>query len=462
MCVPVFAILYRTATTRQPHMTTQRRNDWAIKRVEDRKKLEPDHDPYWLTLSRGRALGYRKMPSGHASWIARWTEPEITNGSRKKYIMKTLAPSEGTRAAAEFDEASTLAGLFFAECAKNWDRRSDKSEWVEIETVADAVRQLYISYLRSTKGNEQADRANRMFATVLYGTPYGNRKLRDLREHHTQQWVLDLVTPTRKAQTANRIYRQFRAAMKFAKVDRAAWIDVAQFPATDGRRNAFLKPEQLEAILAACERVKGAEERAADEELRHCTPDLANFIRAVNITGARPGEVAKAKVKDFDPLTGTLVLTSSKNKRGVAKPRDFYVTAEADLAFFKRMAKDKLPAASLMTRADGSSWLYSGGRMDGKPRTIQWCTGLRAAIRDANKHLPREYRIPVPTEQNGRTTMYTNRHTAITNMLDAGIEMFAVTDVVGTSEAMLRKHYDQNRKNRVREQMKLRDKVGGL
>lgn len=438
----------------------ERRNDWAIKRVEDRRKLEANHDPYWLTLSKGRAVGYRKLASGHTSWIARWTEPELTNGTRRKYVTKTLPVA--VRGSSEFDEAVRLADAFFAEAEKNWDRRTNKAERTDIETVADAVRLLYIPFLRSTKGVEAARRADRNFGKVLYDTAYGKRRLVDLREHHTQQWVLSLVTADRKPQSANRLYRQFRAAMKFAKVDRAAWQDVAQFPASDGRRNAMLKPEQLAAILEACERRKTADELAADEELRQCTPDLANFIRAVNITGARPGEMAKAKVKDFDPVAGTLVLVSSKNKKGIAKPREFYLTGPKELAFFKRMAVDKLPTAQLMTRSDGSSWLYTGGKMDGKPRTAQWCAGLRAAIAEANKHLRQDYRIPVPAEQSGRTTMYTNRHTAITNMLDAGIEMFAVTDVVGTSEAMLRKHYDQHRKNRVREQMKLRVKVGAL
>lgn len=445
-------------------MSTQqtRRNDWVIRQVRDREKLAARHDPYWQSLSKGKALGYRKLASGHMSWLGRWTEPEQTDATRKKYIIKTLTLPENTKYADEYNIASDLAAAFFAECQKNWDRRTDKARRTDVETVEDAVRLLYIPWLRVEKGADAAERADRRFARVLYGSTFGQRNLSDLKEHHTQQWVLSLVTPTRKPQSANRIYRQFRAAMKIAKVDRAVWQDVPRFAAEDGRRNAFLKPKQIAEILTACERTKDQEELAADPELMYCNHDLANFVRAEMITAARPNEIAKLKVRDFDAVSGIVTLGSRKNNLGVARTRDFYLTNRAELDFFKRMAKDKLPAAPLLIRADGTSWLYEGGKMHGHPRAVEWSAGLRAAIRDANKHLSKEYQIRIPDEQAGRTTMYTFRHTTITNMLDAGIEMFAVTDVVGTSEAMLRKHYDQNRKNRVREQMKLRGALSGL
>ena len=43
-----------------------------------REALAPRREPYWQKLSKGRYLGIRKLPSGHAAWIARYRDDEGT------------------------------------------------------------------------------------------------------------------------------------------------------------------------------------------------------------------------------------------------------------------------------------------------------------------------------------------------------------------------------------------------
>lgn len=79
-------------------------------------------------------------------------------------------------------------------------------------------------------------------------------------------------------------------------------------------------------------------------------------------------------------------------------------------------------------------------------------------MRDANKQLPKELRIPVPDEQAGRTTVYTLRHTATAEYLDNGAEVSAVAFAIGDSEGIMRQRYHQNRKERIRKELMKRAK----
>jgi integrase len=436
------------------------RRHYQLKEVRSsdaRRRLEPRREPYWVSLGTGRAIGVRKLAekgTDGGSWVARSTEPSASSGKRPKYAQESL----GSVTELDWDKAYNDALQYFKRAEREWKNQLHGMPLDALDTVQDALRQ-YIANLRAKKGDEAADRAAGKFKATIDDTPFGRLPLDDLHASHVNKWLLGLTEDgTRRGRTANRIFRQFKAAMNFVKgLNRLesdnAWKNVKEFTDPNGRRNAYLKPEQIKAILASCRRHKDAREELTDPDMRYCNADLAVFMRACLITGARPGELAKARVQDLDVVSGTLTLVSSKNKDGKAKPREFYLTNPRDLAFFTALTKNKLPQAQLITRENATSWVYSGGKMDGVPRRREWSAGLRAAVRDANKNLEKELRIPVPDEQSGRTTMYTARHTAITQMLDSGVEMFAVTDSVGTSDQMIKEHYDQRRKQRVREEL---------
>ena len=95
---------------------------------------------------------------------------------------------------------------------------------------------------------------------------------------------------------------------------------------------------------------------------------------------------------------------------------------------FKQQAKDKLPSAYLFLRADGYPW---GKSHQHRP------------FRDACKigKLPREF-IP-----------YSLRHYFISRALLAGVNVHALAKNVGTSPAMITKHYGKFIRADVREML---------
>lgn len=167
---------------------------------------------------------------------------------------------------------------------------------------------------------------------------------------------------------ANRLFRQLAAALSYAKSGGAigsdeAWKQVGQFPVKDGRRPSYLSVVQRRAILTACEREKTSQELAEDraagrKELLYCTKDLADLLRGYFYTGARPGELARARVRDFSVRETKITLTSAKNKKGEARPRDFYLYEPDAVRAFERVWNE------LITRLRGDSWKLTDKALD--------------------------------------------------------------------------------------------------
>ena len=128
-----------------------------------------------------------------------------------------------------------------------------------------------------------------------------------------------------------------------------------------------------------------------------------------------------ARARDLDPTNGTLHLD------GKTGPRDCYLSDDA-LAFFKNLARTKLPDAYLLIRDDGEPW---GRSHQARP--------MREAVRAAR--LPRD------------AVFYSLRHYHISKALLAGVPAQIVAENAGTSIRMLEKHYGKFLKADRREMM---------
>jgi integrase len=423
-----------------------------IEKAGARERLEARGEPHWKSLGERKALGFRKSPTGPGTWIARWTEPaRQLERKRPAYRFKPLGDVQSVT----YGEAVNAAMEFFPEAERAYRYRQLGTPIEDVKTIEEACRQ-YVANLQVEKDKEAAERAASKFASTIYARPFGQIKLADLDALHVEQWRNSLRTGTCGPNSVNRIFRQFKAAMNHIKsvhrgiqCDSDAWRSVKQLQAKPPAHNVYLTIEHRRLLLGICDRIKTPQELKADPELVECNAALGNLMRAMMYTGARPKELVTAKVADLDLRTGTLRLISSKNKTGEARPREFFLDEPASLAFFKKMAKDKLPTAPLLFRADGNSWVR--GTAD-KPRIArkEWADGFRAAVRLANKNLKGSDRIPP------NTRLYTMRHTVITDLLNSGIESVAVETVVGTRAQMIKQHYYKLVRDKLSEKLKRR------
>lgn len=366
-----------------------------LSKVGERDKLKATREPHWQRLRAGCFLGFRpsKVGGKGGNWIARAYDQD-----GGKYRLKALGDF-GTLAGNEIFAAAKKAAEAFAELVETGGQVSAK-----IETVADACEEY-------AKGRPEADKR---FDRHVYSDPIAKVKLDKLRRRHVAEWRKRLeekpalvsrrkkgeaITRDRAASSVNRDMAVLRAALskvliKGAPNSEAAWQEALKaVPNADGRRTLYLDRNQRRALLEKID------------------AEAAPFVRALCLLPLRPGALAALKAGDFDKRTAEL--TIGKDKTG--KARRIQLPAEA-AALLAAQAKNKLPAASLFMRANGTAW-----------NKDSWKLPIAAAVKAAG----------LPSE----ATAYTLRHSTITDLVSAGLPLLTIAQISGTSAEMIERHY---------------------
>lgn len=357
----------------------------AIDSKTKRAQLAPRREPYWSPLQKGAAVGFRKLENGTGTWIARWRDDE----GKQKY-----------RALGEFDDFDVAA-----KAAREWVENCEQGAKTGVTTVKE-VCEDYVKALRTEGRHDTAKDAEGRFTRLVYGAPLARLPIDKLRATSVRKWLnsqieddedADEEDVRRSKDSANRNLATLKAALNRALQQRlvatdAGWATVQKFPKVGARRkDAFLSMEQRKALLAAC------------------PEDLALFVKAALLTGARPGELATLNAGDFDKRLGALTLTGKTGRRTVA-------ISSAAVAFFIEAGKNKLPAAPMLATSYGQRWDKDA-----------WKKIFKAAVESA--------KLP------GAVVMYSLRHTAISEMILAGMDSFIVAKLAGTSVAMIEANY---------------------
>lgn len=361
-----------------------------IHKVRIRTALAARREPYWgPMIAKGRTVGFRKLGSG--TWIARLRDEDGVD----RY--KALG-----QASAQFDYEDAKAA------ALKWFATFDAGVSDDVITVAAACRE-YVDDRRREKGESTAHDALKRFERTVYDTPFGSLALTKLRTPRIKAWRdgLSLSKPS-----ADRTLTTLKAALNLAVANRRVhpgaareWGDVKPYGAKAGkRRDLFLDLRQRRALLAAS------------------TGAVRDLMEAVMLTGARAGELVKARLNQFDARTGSMTFIGKTGRRDVP-------LSPAATTVFKRVSASKLPTAYLFTRDDGKPWAHS-----------DWDELVRAAADAA--------RVPVPEGSKDEpgllpkgVCLYTLRHSFITQAITDGMSTLDVARLAGTSVVMIEKHY---------------------
>lgn len=382
--------------------------------VRKREELEPRREPYWRSLGSGRFVGYRRTADG-GSWVAR----AYDSGERKQSY-KALSEVNKLPPADQYSAA--------VKAARAWFDHVDVGGSNEVITVRRAC-ELYAEHIRRKKGDRAAEDAIGRFRRHVDGDQIANIELPKLTSRHVAAWRQRLkekpatmpkrgkrcrvktkqpVRP-RSESSINRDIVALRAALNLAKHDNfvttdAAWrTKLEATPGADRRRDLYLDRNQRRALIAAL------------------PDDCAAFVRGLAVLPLRPGALAALTVGDFGSRQGVLRIGKDKAGEGRMIP-----LPEATAELLRQQSKGKLPTAPLFARWDGRKWDKDA-----------WKLPIRRAV--AAAELPPE------------TTAYTLRHSSITDLVDAGLDLFTVAALSGTSVAMIEKHYGHVKQERARE-----------
>jgi integrase len=364
----------------------------AIKSVADRKRLPPRREPYWDRVETGCYLGYRKLEDSTGTWVARWRSDE---GAQKYHALGSLP---------DYDSAARLAREWFAQC---------QGGSTEVIDVAEACRR-YVEDRKQEKGESTSRDAEGRFKRLVYGRPFGRIKLSALRTAHVTDWRNAQVqvdteeeeddpdAKRRAKDSANRNLATLKAALNLAyrmglASTTAQWDRVEAFKGVGKRRDVSLTVVDRKKLIAAA------------------SHDLKPFLRAMLLTGCRPGELAGATVGDLDPV-GLLTVTGKTGRRTVPVSPDAF-------ELLLKCADDR-PVEEPLFTCDGVVWTR-----------FEWRDALQEARAAAG--LP------------DNVVMYSLRHVAISEMLVSGIDPMTVAKIAGTSVEMISRHYGHLIKDKI-------------
>jgi integrase len=385
-----------------------KREKLPIRYKADRERLEPRREPYWDPLDPGTAVGFRCTgPDGRGTWIARLRTP---NNPKHQHEYRALKRDNAGNPIDDYPAAKKAAEAWFASMAAGARRAPVRG------TVRDAL-DAYVADLRKHGRESAATDIEGRFKKGVHEARIASLRLDSVTRDDFEAWRDELRNGPRARQprSVNRQVRALTAALNHATAklghvgNKAAWTLTALSDDVEesGEAAVFLTGPQRERLIGK-----------APKELRA-------YLRGLEFSGARPSELAKATVADFDKAAGSLTLRHRKGRPARLKARAVTLSTAA-VEFFTTQVRGKAPDAPLIPK-DGKHW-----------RTFEWSRGIRAAIEAANAKLKPTAPARVPAD----ASAYSFRHARISELLQVyNVDPLTVAQQTGTSLAMMEKYY---------------------
>jgi integrase len=358
-----------------------------------RQRLEARWKPYWLRLSGGISLGYRRS-AGPGSWSVRMADGQRGNSIKRIAAADDSEPADG-KAIMSFAQARDAA-------LRLGRGETEQASVAAIVTLADAI-DAYKADLASRHAG--ADNVTRL----LHHVPPAMRKrpvaLLDVTE--LSRWRDGLAKRLSPA-SINRTITVAKAVLNLAaardvRLSTRPWeIGLASLPEATKARNVVL-PEATIRLLIGVAREQSAE--------------FGLLVEALALTGARVSQLARCQVRDL--MGDRLMIPSSakgQGKRSSRTPVPIPSGLSARL-LASAPARNAAPADPLFVKPAGEPWSKS----------------------DHSRPFARA--VATIGEDPNVVSSYALRHSHITAQLLARLPVQLVARLHDTSAAMLEKHY---------------------
>ncbi|WP_326537021.1 tyrosine-type recombinase/integrase [Pseudorhodoferax sp.] len=360
-----------------------------ITTVAGRGRLKPRREPYWVKVSAGNYLGYRKSESA-GTWVAR----HRTDEGKQAY------QALGEFAEHPDHERYDRAGV----AARRWFDHLGQGGSTEVLTVADAALR-YVAELRADKREKVAAHSEGQLKLHVLSHRVARIELGKLRDKDIVNWRRDLRDkPTsqgkpRAGSTINRMSNMLRAVLNQAVKDghattSRAWRNaLAKDGGAERSGGVYLDRDQRRALL------------------QHSSAEVRPFFEALTLLPVRPGALSGLKAANFDKRTSILHIAEDKangNRR---------IKLQGKTAvFFAAQVRGKLPAALMFTNSRGTAWDRDS-----------WSYQFRVAADQAE----------IPPD----ASTYDLRHSGITDLITSGVPTITVATWAGTSVAQIEANY---------------------
>lgn len=379
-----------------------------------RASLQRRREPYWTSLTKGKALGYRKGKKG-GTWIARYRDDV------GKHHYGSLGAADDAQDA---DGARTLSHAQAQDEARKWcsekarelfDDEAPQGKYTVRDAVEDYIRwfdensrrtqdvqyTFNIHVLPTLGGIELARLTKRRLDKWHKGLASSPARVRTSKggEQRYRQNAADPEGQKRQRQaTANRVLATLKATLNHAFDDgfvpsNRAWARVKPFKNIDAGKVRYLTESEVKRLL-----------NASDTAFR-------SLVTGAVLTGARYGELTALRVCDFNAKGGTIHIRHSKT----GKAWHVRLTNEGR-HFFEQITAGRSDMAPIFQKQNGKQW---GKSQQSKP--------MARACRIASLE---------------GVCFHTTRHTYASWAVMAGVPLFVVATQLGhTSTKMVEKVY---------------------
>jgi integrase len=376
-----------------------------------RAKLPAQKSAYWISISRGFAVGYRKGAKG-GMWLAKTVE-----GAYRREA--TLGPADD---ALDADGERVLDYAQAQAKARDWLASLHGAAAPGPYTINRCLDDYITDYKR--RGGKALDRLE-ITANAFIRPQLGAGDVAALTAATIRKWHLTIAeAPARlrgrrtaerqkfreldsddpnavrqRRASANRIFGVLKAALNLAfreghAQSDEAWRRVKPFREASAPKIRYLTHAEAQRLVNACE------------------PGSRPLVQAALLTGCRYGELVAFRGSDFDREAGTVSVRASKAGRS-----RHVVLTEDGVALFERHVAGKLGAALIFPRPDRKPW---GRSHQQRP--------LRDACRRAGIDPPASFHIL--------------RHTYATHLLQAGAPLPVIAANLGHADTrMTERHY---------------------
>jgi integrase len=327
--------------------------DATLETRSARSRLKTRGKPYFRLIEPGLHLGYRKLPSGPGTWIAR-----RYSGEGAYTVVNLRTPDGQLVIADDFADADGEHVMDFAQ-AQNAARGRRATRQAGGYTVAD-VMDDYLEFLARDGRSASSLYDTRLRDKTHVRPALGKLKVAALTSDRLRRWRDDMAkAPARvrskdgaqrygnepdiraRRATANRNWTVLRAALNHSfhdgKIESdTAWRKVTPYRGVETARVRYLTIAEAKRLI-----------NAADPEFRP-------MIEAALQTGCRYGELCRLVVGDFNPDSGTLTIRQSKTGR----PRHVVMTDEG-ASLFGRLTAGRAGGELILRKQKGGPFLRS-------------------------------------------------------------------------------------------------------
>ena len=341
-----------------PHSQSMRTAEHSARELgsrASRARLPIQARPFFTHIQDGLSLGYRRGKRG-GSFVARAYDTE--HGYRYAPLGKSndLIESVGM----SFQQAQDAARVWYGQLAS-----IDSGELVSGPYTVRQAMEDYLAHSEREKRKALPDTRTAIRAHIL--PTLGNLELSKLTHSRIKAWrdsvassaprvrtknhaeqvfraidTTDAEAIRKRQATTNRLLSVLKAALNHAHAEtkrvnsKAAWESVKPFRKVDVAKVRFMTTAEVSSLLM------------------HCAEDFGSMVRGALLTGCRYGELARMRVRDFDPDNETIFVPLSKN----GESRHIELNAEGS-AFFAALCQSKDGSSRMFSRSNGKAWKKS-------------------------------------------------------------------------------------------------------